>query len=220
MNTYLKQSVDFIEGRTAPEDFESLIESDPNYLEWLQSIVPPAKTMYTFDLEANTVVQLPYKIITALKDCERLAVGGPKGSPNYRYAVHCKISNLIAEAFPELNLVPDPSYKDDFDLCLDACPMYIGGVEIAQANIIGGILASVPRTMSKTKRKKEVKARIIEAFHIEGKTYPRWIQEPEWPVYNGRPMRFLRTEKFNSEVRKHIFADDETGIERCIVDAF
>lgn len=176
--------------------------------------------MYIFDTTVNNVVQLPYKIEAVLKDCESVQVGGPKGSPAYQYAVHTEISNLITEAFPDLKLVRDRSLKDNYELCMDACPQYIGGAEIAQANIIGALLETVPKTQSKANRKKEAKEKILKAFHIEGKKYPKWKQEPEWPVYNGKPMKFVRTEKVNSEVSFHYFVDVESDVERCVEDAF
>ena len=114
----------------------------------------------------------------------------------------------------------DCSLKDDYDLCMDACPQFIGGVEIASANIIGAILATVPRTLSKAKRKKEAKEKILKAFHIEGNKYPRWKQSPEWPLYQGTPMKFVRTKKVNTEVSIHYFVDLESGFERTVEDAF
>ena len=220
MNEYLKLCSDYIEGRMDAGTFERLIDNDPNLLEWLQSIVPSTKTMYVYDRTTNTSVQHPYRIAVVLKDCEKIQVGGPKGSVDYRYIVHKTISDLIIEVLPELGLVPDCSLKDDFELCMDACPQYIGGVEIAEANIIGALLATIPKTLSKASRKKEAKQKILEAFHIEGRKYPRWVQEPEWPVYNGKPMKFIRTEKVNSEFSIHHFIDVESGFERSVEDAF
>lgn len=220
MNAFLSQCIDYIEGKLEVGTFEELLENDSDLLEWLQSIVPSTKTMYIFDSSINNVVQRPYRIETMLQECESIQVGGPKGSLEYRYVVHKEISDLITEAFPELNIVRDSSLKDDFELSMDVCPQYIGGVEIASANIIGALLATVPRTLSKANRKKEAKEKILKAFHIEGKKYPKWRQEPEWPVYNGSPMKFVRTERVNSEVNIHYFVDVESGSERSIEDAF
>lgn len=220
MSEFLSKCIDYVEGKMIAESFESLLEKDSDLLEWLQSIVPSGKTMYIWDETENTVVQRPYRISDVLKDHESIQSGGPRGSVSYRYVVHKEITNLLKEAFPELNLIPDHSLKDDFDLCLDACPQYIGGVEIAKANIIGALLSTIPNTLSKANRKKEAKLKILEAFHIEGKKYPKWKQEPEWPVYNGKPMKFVRTEKVNSEVSIHYFVDVETGVSRSVEDAF
>lgn len=220
MNDYLEKCVDYIEGRLLSTDFEIMLESNPDFIEWLQNIVPSTKTMNIWDATVNNVVQLPYRIDIKLKDCESIQVGGPKGSIDYQYVVHKEITDLISEAFPELQLVPDRSLKEDFELCMDACPQYIGGVEIAKANIMGALLSTVPRTLSKANRRKEAKQKILEVFHIEGKKYPKWKQEPEWPVYNGHPMKFVRTEKVNSEVSIHYFVDVESGVERSVEDAF
>lgn len=220
MNDYLAKCVDYIEGKLLPADFEIMLESNPDFTEWLQSIVPSTKTMYIWDATVNNVVQLPYRIDIKLKDCESIQVGGPKGSIDYQYVVHKEITDLISEAFPELKLAPDRSIKEDYELCMEACPRYIGGVEIAKANILGALLSAVPRTLSKVNRKREAKQKILEVFHIEGKKYPKWKQEPEWPVYNGHPMKYVRTEKVNSEVSIHYFVDVESGVERSVEDAF
>ena len=87
-----------------------------------------------------------------------------------------------------------------------------------ESGIIDRIIAEVPENMPKTKRKKLVKDKIKEAFHVTGRSYPRWIQSPEWPMSGGVPMKFVGTViKCGGEVYEHHFADVETG-ERCTVE--
>ena len=45
MERYKSLIIDFIEGRTEPEAFFSWFESDPQILDWLQSMIPEGKTM-------------------------------------------------------------------------------------------------------------------------------------------------------------------------------
>lgn len=220
MSYFLQECTDFIEGRLEPCRFVAMMENNVGLRDWLQSLVPTTKMMYVWDCKTSTVVQRPYTIGAMLKEYELIDMGGPKGTPAYHYFIHKEILQLISQAFPDLKLCPDSSLKEDYELCMDVCPQYIGGAEIAQANILGKVLAAVPRTLTKAKRKREAKAKILEAFHVEGKNYPRWNQEPEWPVYNGRPMKFIRTERVNAEISIHYFADVETGFERRIEDAF
>ena len=45
MEKYKDKIVDFIEGRTSPEAFYIWFESNPQVLDWLQSMVPQEKTI-------------------------------------------------------------------------------------------------------------------------------------------------------------------------------
>ena len=106
---------------------------------------------------------------------------------------------------------------------LDACPEYIGGVEVEEAGIIEAILDSVPETLPKSKRIKEVKSRIKEAFHVSGIIYPRWVQEAEWPVSaSGKPMRFVKQKRKKGKEYENMlytlfyFEDPDTGEERIV----
>jgi hypothetical protein len=220
MVNFFQECVDYVEGRADYCLFERMLQTNNELLEWLQGIVPEDKKMFVFDGTINDVVLVPYNVKVKLEECENIQVGGPKGSPEYRYVVHNEISNLISEAFPDRHFARDIGPEIDYDLCMDACPQYIGGVEIGHANIIGALLNSIPRTLSKANRKKQLKSKILEAFHIEGKQYPKWKQEPYWPVHNGQPMKFVRTVKINSEVSVHYFVDIESGFERSIEDSY
>lgn len=45
MENYKVKIIDFIEGRTAPEPFYTWFESNPQVLDWLQSMIPQDKTI-------------------------------------------------------------------------------------------------------------------------------------------------------------------------------
>ena len=45
MEKYKEKIIDFIEGRTAPETFYIWFESNPQVLDWLQSMIPQDKTI-------------------------------------------------------------------------------------------------------------------------------------------------------------------------------
>ena len=89
--------------------------------------------------------------------------------------------------------------------------------------VIEDILDSVPETLPKSKRIKEVKSRIKEAFHVSGIIYPRWVQEAEWPVSpNGKPMRFVKQKRKKGKEYENMlytlfyFEDVDTGEERIV----
>ena len=69
--------------------------------------------------------------------------------------------------------------------------------------------------MGKTKRKKAAREKIKELFHIEGRKYPRWAQESEWPMGKNSPMKFIRQKQDEDQVL-FWFEDVDTGEERVI----
>ena len=60
-------------------------------------------------------------------------------------------------------------------------------------------------------------------FHIDGKNYPRWINEPEWPVSSsGIPLRFVDQKKkkgieYDTMLyTEYYFEDVDTGEKRVV----
>ncbi len=130
---------------------------------------------------------------------------------------------LMGQLFPEEIFHRDNTLSEKHSFMLDACPEYIGGVEVEEAGIIEDILDSVPETMPKNKRIKEVKSRIKEAFHVSGIIYPRWVQEPEWPLsQSGKPLRFVKQKRKKGKEYEGMlytlfcFEDVDTGEERVV----
>ena len=125
---------------------------------------------------------------------------------------------LVEESFPQQRFVPDPKVASLYEMESFGCPDYIGGSEVAAQNIIAKILEKLPINLQKDKNMTIAQKRICEAFHVEGGNYPHWIQAPEWPVHNGKPMKFVKTVPVNSEFVQHHFVDPETGDERIVDD--
>lgn len=114
----------------------------------------------------------------------------------YQLNLQSWLCQLMGLLFPDETLVRDKTLSEKHSFMLDACPEYIGGVEVEDAGIIEDILDSVPETLPKSKRIKEVKFHIKEAFHVSGIIYPRWVQEAEWPVSpSGKPLRFIKQKR-------------------------
>lgn len=209
--------IDYIEGRIEPPEFEQLYESNPELLDWVQSLVTEGKlldlTRFFEDgrFENYTV---PFDIRLYIKECEY--GGGMKYSLGYRLDVFSMIKQLVQAAFPDMEIKPTQKVEDMFLLSLDACPSYIGGVEVT--GTIDNIIKNLPENLSKTKRIALAKSRIKEAFHIEGKKWPYWIQEPNWPANNGKPMKYVSTIRLNADQREHHFIDVDTGEERIVMD--
>lgn len=220
MIDYKSLTVDFLEGKVTPLEYELMIESDHDLYQWIQEMVPEGK-QYSYAAPPSFELKYyPYDIREVMKIHEQLAFGGPKGSLGYHFHVHDEISQLFSNAFPELPVALDPRPAMLRKLGITACPRYIGGSEVASNNILAKLLSDIPLDWSPKKQAEVARKRIKEAFFVEGNKYPRWIQEPEWPVHEGQPMKYIRTLRINPEFVQHEFMDVRTGFIRTVDDFY
>ncbi len=220
MENYLKLTIDYLEGRVQPAVYERLLEQNDDLYRWIQGLVKPEKKLNRIDRIKRDVVEHPYDIRDVLDEYNELDQGGPRGSVSYHYHIHNQIADLVLDAFPDMNITVDMKPAQLRKLFFSACPDYIGGTEVAQNGIISRILETIPQDISFTKQKRLARERIKEAFHIEGRKWPYWIQAPEWPVHNGEPMKYFKTVKVNSEYVQHYFMDIHTNTTRIVDDFY
>lgn len=177
----------------------------------------PGMLLEAIDQPFDRAVMIPYSIRTVW---EGLKKDSRPGTLGFRLNLHGWITDLLQRHRPELDLSPDTSLEELHDLLLTACPDCVDGPEIWACGILEHLVAELPEGLKRSQRTKLLKERIAETFHLGAKTKrPRWLQSPDWPVHEGRPMRFLRTEKrCGGEMLLHHFVDDETGTERIVED--
>ncbi len=110
-------------------------------------------------------------------------------------------------------------YKKNLDYILDIQPSWLDCVD--DQGIYDKILEEVPKDISKTKQIAWGKARIKELFRYD-KTYPRWVQSPEWPIVNGKPLVFSHQskEKKDDERVYYYFYDPETKEETVVMQLY
>ena len=211
----LKQYViDFVEGRVEARDFMIRFRDDPALAEWLQSIVPEGKVAYMTDPDAMEwmLVEIPYDIHRQLdSDIVELEKIGEQ------YNVHCEISRLILEVFPDDGIKKSNKIEKRFDFLIKNCPRSVGGPEADP--YIEKILNEIPEDLPNKTRVQMFRTRIKEEFHLDGKKYPYWLQEAEWPMNNGKPMRYV-SQASKGEMRFYLFEDVETGEERVVFQSY
>ena len=211
----LKQYViDFVEGRVEARDFMIRFRDDPALAEWLQSIVPEGKVAYMTDPNAMEwmLVEIPYDIHRQLdSDIVELEKIGEQ------YNVHCEISRLILEVFPDDGIKKSNKIEKRFDFLIKNCPRSVGGPEADP--YIEKILNEIPEDLPNKTRVQMFRTRIKEEFHLDGKKYPYWLQEAEWPMNNGKPMRYV-SQASKGEMRFYLFEDVETGEERVVFQSY
>ena len=206
--------VDFAEGRVGARDFLIRFRDDSALSAFLQSIAPDEKISHLTVLDARGFyyenISVPFNISLYMESSMR--------NPNRlgkQLNVYGNILRLVCEAFPNEHIVPNHSIKDDFDLMISACPSCVGGDE---ADVyIENVLKEIPRDLSKKQRTQIFRDKIKKDFHLDTKR-PSWLQEPEWPLYNGKPMKFISQSK-KGEFKFYKFQDIETG-EECVVKQF
>ncbi len=215
---YLQTLIAFVTGNMSFRDFYNRVMSDDLFSQWIDQNVPGEWKCYTKATPENhyTPDELPFSIRYLFQEYAR---DGAVDSIGNRFNVHSDMIRLLNHLCPENTVKPDSSIEALYDLLSCACPSYIDGVEVWSSGILEGFAAECPAEWTKSKRQKFVKARIIEAFHLEDKKYPRWLQNPEWPFYNGKPMKYSRTSvKQKNEWYQHHFYDPQTGEERIVDD--
>lgn len=110
-------------------------------------------------------------------------------------------------------------YVEDYRLVLQLQPSWLDCVD--DQGIFDKIIAEMPQDLSKTKRIQWGKNRIKELFRYD-KTYPRWVQSPEWPIVNGKPLVFRGQikERKGDERVYYTFYDPENGEETVVVQFY
>ncbi len=185
---------DFVRGLIGDEEFEYIIYATPSIWDWVQELVPE-------DIESP--------------DCEfRKCYGNMQGFETNNYNVKATvtsfgykqffaralISALVKYNYPEV-IVKEPITTTPDDILEKMNLSYIGGEKADR--LLRQILLD-----NKAENRKVIKEKIKAAFGIENaRKYPHWVQEPEWPFHDNRPMRFV-SETHDGELFLYYFIDD------------
>lgn len=178
----------------------------------------PGTMLEAIDAPCERTVHVPYDVRAIWAGLQKDSRPGTLGA---RLNLHGWITDMLERFRPDLSFTPDDSLEKLHDLLLSACPECVDGPEVWACGILERLVGELPEGLRRPQRVKLLKERIAQAFHLAPKAKrPRWLQNPDWPVHEGRPMRFLRTEKqHGGEKLLHHFIDDETGMERVVEDA-
>ena len=109
-----------------------------------------------------------------------------------RLNAYAFLFSLAYKHYPELK--PSDRFSKEFSFFLDVCGEYTDGPEVeAFAQTI--VFEVYNSNLKMGERKQLAKQRIREAFHIEERNYPRWIQGAEWPMGKSTPMRYINRKR-------------------------
>ena len=209
---------DFIEDRLPVGSFMELVDGNDRILEYLQKIVdhivknklPTRRRTVTMKgVNQNQPFQLFNYIeefVPELRDKNHMIYPGTPVPTVKEYisrfsfrtaAGALKIYDVVADIYYQVDdsLLRTEKYSEAFRFSLDVLPGYVGGIE-AEDYISSVIISKYPQDMKPAQRKKLIKEEIRNTFLREGKGYPHWIQDPEWPLgENGIPMIYTGQKK-------------------------
>ncbi|MGN0807252.1 MAG: hypothetical protein ACI4MN_02265 [Candidatus Coproplasma sp.] len=83
-------------------------------------------------------------------------------------------------------------------------PEWVG---VGDISFLQNLMATAPKQMSKAQLTVWGKSKIKELFKYDTKK-PDWIQQPEWPIIDGRPLIFSHQETDEEGFEKYYFYDE------------
>ena len=109
-------------------------------------------------------------------------------------------------------------YEKSFMFALSVQPNY---VYIEDEDFLNKIIEQAPEGLKKGEKKKWIKNHIKEMFKYDVKP-PKWIQDPEWPIVNGKPLVFKEQTKERKDDERvfYTFYDPDTLEEKVIVQFY
>lgn len=194
----IQEFIDFAEGRMSFENFKNNYEKSSYYKDILEDR-GPAEKFYCF---AGGTVNAHLRLF----DWETRAG---------KSVVHKDIVRYLEYYGFKIN--PTKKYEEAYLFLLDIQPSY---VHIRDESFLEKLIESAPKGVSQAKLKKWLKDKIKELFQYEDKK-PRWIQDPEWPIVNGKPLvfRYQSRQVKNDERVNYYFYDPET-MEETVITQF
>lgn len=206
MNQELQIIIDYVEGKSDIKDFRKEFLNNPSLIKVLKSkIYLECYKHYDY----NIYDYFNRQIDPAKSDWDTIYA---------RYVVWFDLKQFLNYNHIAFNDIYT-KYNDDYDYLLDIQPSWLDIVD--DQGIFDKIIAECPKDLSRTKRIAWGKARIKELFKYD-KTYPRWIQDPEWPIINGKPLVFSHQKKAGKDDERvyYYFYDPDTKEETVITQMY
>jgi len=185
--------IDFIEGKISFEDFFIEYKNNEKIIFYIQKEALKNNSWY-------------YKIEDLDKmDLSRLKVRSGFATTIMHYLdtrkINYSLDNKDIKTYRELSKYL-PAWLD-FDDC----------------DIIHNVINSIEENQSQTNKRKEIRDMLLSIFKYE-KRPPRWLQNPEWPIVDGKPALFISQDGDPNDLTKDVityFFSDVASNEKIIV---
>lgn len=116
-----------------------------------------------------------------------------------------------------IDFTPIVQYEQDYDFLLNIQPSWL---DINDNSIFQQIKDGIPNNLSKKQQIKLGKEKVKAMFKYD-KTYPRWVQSPEWPIVNGKPLVFSHQKNAkNGDIRTYYYFYDKDTKENTVIEQF
>lgn len=205
----MQRIIDFVSGKLTYAQFETMFTEDPTIWDLAQSLLTP-EIMENADhpfwsrsnrsrLESNNYI-VQYACLAFGYD----ALG--------QVTTHRMLGELVSYRYPDVVLRDPPALSAD-DLREKLGMDYLGGAEVD--GLIDELLRGKPDDISVSKFLTTVKQQLRALFHLTPRKYPRWVQEPEWPMGSQSPMAFVSQQK-TGELMEYTFQDADTRQQRIV----
>lgn len=204
-NPNYKPIVDYVEGRMSVAEFQHLFETDKTLQNTLKKRMSKRYTCYR-EYNYNLYTFFKNYYFYKNRNWDTIRRRGALQGELMRFLDEYAISYKAYE-----------KYKEDRSFLIDIQPSW---ADCQDDSILESIINSIPEDLSKTKRIAMGKEKIRELFRYD-KTFPRWIQEAEWPIVNGKPLVFSHQERIKGDDWHvlYYFYDPDTK-EQTVVEQF
>ena len=194
----IREFVDFVEGTMDFETFWHNYQNNKDYYNLLDDKKPGMKYP---KLKNQTINQ-------------NISIFSPNTS--YGKAQICHDIFLFLQ-FYGISAEETQVYVKSFKFLMSIQPSYI---LVEDEYFLNKIITQAPEGLKKSEKNKWIKNRIKEMFKYDVKP-PRWIQDPEWPIINGKPLVFKSQTRQRIEDERvfYTFYDPDT-LEETIITQF
>lgn len=199
-----KPIVDYVEGRLSVVDFQKMFNEDSSLRKTLSQQI---------GMKYEFVKNFGYKIYNMLIQDQDFA------DRNWDTIKHRRWLQIILMLYLDNFSIPYSiynKYEEDSSMLIDIQPSWLYVLD----DSLDHIVYEIPKDLSKTKQIAWGKQRVKELFKYD-KSYPRWIQEAEWPIVNGKPLVFSHQERIKGDDWHvlYYFYDPDTK-EQTVVEQF
>jgi len=136
-------------------------------------------------------------------------------SLEHRYRLFVIVNRYLIERKINLN---DSELNKDVQEYLFLQKMLPSWVGVNDISFLQNLINSAPNQLTAAQKLEWGKAKVKELFKYVDKK-PNWIQEPDWPIIDKRPLIFTHQETVQDGFEKYYFYDERTSkeviIEQC-----
>ena len=205
MDPVIQILIDYVEGKLDIKQFKCVFEDNYHLQDLLKRKIDPGYEAYNkYDYNIYTYILQNYSFRVTNWDIV-----------STRYILYLEIRRWL-DWFHISYRNNYTKYADDYSYILAIQPSWLDITD--DQGIFDKILAERPKELSKTKQIAWGKAKLKELFKYD-KTYPRWVQDPEWPIVNGKPLVFSHQSKEKKDdARVYYYFYDPDTKEQTVVE--